>query len=167
MLRNSRKEARKFKNLFRQLKLMKKLLISHHLQWSIQPTEQRGEKNKWQSFNILRKNWGWKTKKLLWWETGSISKTRSSAEKFFKWTVPIIKEAKFVKVTNNYFRANNRILKDQVGDLEKYLKLIQDELKRRGIKITVIEESIAKSSEIEEGTSWRLEWLCFFSWYGF
>ena len=44
-------------------------------------------------------------------------------------------------------------LKDQVEDLEQQMNLIHDELKSRGIKITAIEEHIAKSNENEKGTS--------------
>ena len=38
-------------------------------------------------------------------------------------------------------------------DSEQQLKLTQDELKNKGVKMTIIEESKAKSSENEEGTS--------------
>ena len=44
-------------------------------------------------------------------------------------------------------------LKDQVEDLEQKLKLTQDELKNKGVKMTIIKESKAKLSENEERTS--------------
>ena len=57
--------------------------------------------------------------KALWeGQNDSISETPSSAEQFFKWTVPAIKEAKFFRVINTHLRAINIRLKDQMEELE-------------------------------------------------
>ena len=55
------------------------------------------------------------------WEGQSSSRSEipSSVEQFFTWTVPTIKEAKFVRVINTHLRASNRRLRDQVEDLEQ------------------------------------------------
>ena len=107
-----------------------------------------------------------KRMKALWeGKTGSISETLSSAEQFFTWTVPTIEEAKFFRVINTHLRANNRRLKVQVKDLEQHLKLTQDELKNKGVKMTIIKKSKAKLSENEDRTTRRLKYLCFqFIW---
>ena len=71
--------------------------------------------------------------KALWeGQTGSRSETPSSVEQFFTWTVPTIKEAKFVKVINTHLRASKIRLRDQVEDLGQQLKLTQDELNNKG-----------------------------------
>ena len=80
-----------------------------------------------------------------------VSETLSNTEQFFKWTVPTIKEATFVRIINSHLRTANRRLKNHVKDLEERLELIHDELKSRGIKMIVIEEPIAQTSVNEEG----------------
>ena len=76
-----------------------------------------------------------KRMKALWeCQTGPRSEIPSSAEHFFTWTVPEIKEAKFFRVINTHLRASNRRLRDQVGYLELQLKLSQDELKNKAAK---------------------------------
>ena len=64
-----------------------------------------------------------KMKELWEGQSGSRSEIPSSAEQFFTWTVPAIKEEKFVRVINTHLRASNRILRGQVEDLEQKLKL--------------------------------------------
>ena len=68
------------------------------------------------------------------WEGQTVSRSEipSSAEQYFTWIVPTIKEEKFVRVINTHLRSSNRILRDQVEDLELQLKLTQDELKNKG-----------------------------------
>lgn len=68
------------------------------------------------------------------WEGQTVSRTEipNSAKQFFTWTVPAIKEEKFVRVINTHLGASNRRLRNQVEDLELQLKLTQDELKNKG-----------------------------------
>ena len=70
------------------------------------------------------------------WEGQIVSRSEipSAAKQFFTWTVPTIKEAKFVRVINNHLRDSNRRLSGQVEDLELQLKLSQDKLKNQGAK---------------------------------
>ena len=65
------------------------------------------------------------------WEGQIVSKSEipSSEEQFFTWTVPAIKEAKFVRVINTHLRASNRRLRRQVEDLEIQLTRSQEKLK--------------------------------------
>ena len=82
------------------------------------------------------------------WEgqVDSISETLDNTEQLFKWTIPAIKEAKFVRIINTHLRATNKRIKDQVKDLQEQLELIHDELQSKGIKMTVIEEPIGQPS---------------------
>ena len=59
------------------------------------------------------------------WEGQTISRPEipSAAKQFFTWTVPAIKEEKFIRVINTNLRAINRRLRSQVEDLELQLKL--------------------------------------------
>ena len=47
------------------------------------------------------------------WELENVSNSESisSQDQFFIWTVPAIKEAKFIRMVNTKLRANNRRLK--------------------------------------------------------
>ena len=47
-------------------------------------------------------------------------------------------------------RATNKSLKDQVNDLREQLEMIHDEMQRKGIKMTVIEESLSQPIVNEE-----------------
>ena len=54
------------------------------------------------------------------WEVERVSKPEivSSEAQYFTWTVPAIKEARFVRMINVKLRATNRRLKRQIEDLE-------------------------------------------------
>ena len=54
------------------------------------------------------------------WEGDKVSKPKiiSSEAQYFTWTVPAIKEARFVRVMNTHLRTSNRRLRIQVEDLE-------------------------------------------------
>ena len=58
------------------------------------------------------------------WEGQTVARSEipSSAQQFFTWTVPTIKEAIFVRVINTHLREINRKLRSQVKDLELQLK---------------------------------------------
>ena len=45
---------------------------------------------------------------------------------------------------NLHLKSNNKILKDQVKDLQEQLELIHEELEKKGLKMTVVEEPIAQ-----------------------
>ena len=70
------------------------------------------------------------------WEGQTVARLEipTSAQQFFTWIVPAIKEEKFVRVINTHLRASNRKLRGQVEYLKLQLKQSQDELKRRGTK---------------------------------
>ena len=67
------------------------------------------------------------------WEGQIVSKPEipSSEEQFFTWTVPTIKEEKFVRVINTHLRASNIRLRIQMEDLEIQLTRSQEKLKRQ------------------------------------
>ena len=58
------------------------------------------------------------------WEGQTVARSEipNSAEQFFTWTVPTIKEENFVRVINTHLRASNRNIRGQVEYLELQLK---------------------------------------------
>ena len=50
-----------------------------------------------------------------------------SQAQFFIWTLPAIKEEKFIRMINTKLRENNRNLKRRVEDLEIHLAQFEDE----------------------------------------
>ena len=72
------------------------------------------------NFNIIR----------ALWEVGRISKpeTVSSEVQYFTWTIPAIKEARFMRMINVKLRATNKILKRQIEDLEIQLTKSEGQL---------------------------------------
>ena len=64
----------------------------------------------------------------------------SDAKRLLKRTQPLRVLAKHTRKRNMHFQAERRSLKNQVKDLQEQMEMIQAELKKRGLKITVINE---------------------------
>ena len=82
----------------------------------------------------------------------SVSKTQDNTEKLIKWTQPLRGEVKHIKKINLHLQSNKRALKDKVQDLEKQLELIHEEVEKKGLKMTVVEEPISQLIVNEEET---------------
>ena len=80
----------------------------------------------------------------------SVSKTLDNTEKLIKWTQPLRGEVKHIKWIILQFQSKNRALKDQVEDIQEQLDLIQMELEKKGLKMTVVEEPISQLIVNEE-----------------
>ena len=60
-----------------------------------------------------------KRMKVVWeGQVYSISETLDNTEQLFKWTIPAIKEATFVRIIDTHLRATKKRLKDKVKDLQ-------------------------------------------------
>lgn len=64
------------------------------------------------------------------WEVEKVSKPEivSSEIQYFTWTIPIIKEAIFVRRMNSQLKATNRRLKRQIEDIEIQLTKAEERL---------------------------------------
>jgi len=82
----------------------------------------------------------------------SVSKTLDNTQKLIKWTHPLRGEVKHIKKMNLYLKCKNRTLKYQVKDLQEQLELIHEELEKKGLKMTVVDEPIAQLIINEEET---------------
>ena len=91
--------------------------------------------------------------KEIWEEqVNSVSKTLDDTQQLIKWTMPLRKEVKHVRRMNLHQKYSNRKLKDQVKDLQEKLELIHEELEKKGLKMTVVEEAITQLIINEEET---------------
>ena len=91
--------------------------------------------------------------KDIWEEqVDSVSKTLGNTQQFIKWTIPLRKEVKHVRRINIRLKATNRKLKYQVKDLQEQLELIHEDLEKKGLKMTVVEEPISQLIINEEET---------------
>ena len=82
----------------------------------------------------------------------SVSKTLDNTEKLIKWTQPLRGEVKHIKKVNIHLQAKNMTLKDQVKYLDQQLELIHEELEKKGLKMTVVDEPISQLIINEEET---------------
>ena len=82
----------------------------------------------------------------------SVSKTLDNSEKLIKWTQPLRGEVKHLKKVNLNMQTKNQTLKDQVKCLEQQLELIHEELEKKALKMTVVEDLIAQLIINEEET---------------
>ena len=74
----------------------------------------------------------------------SVSKTLENTKKLIKWTQPLRREVKHIKKVKLNLQSKNRKLKQKVKDLQEQLDLIHEELEKKGLKMTVVEETIAQ-----------------------
>ena len=82
----------------------------------------------------------------------SVSKTLENTERLIKWTQPLRGEVKHIKKIKLHLQSKNRALKDKVQDLQEKLDLIHEELEKKGLKMTVVEEPISQMIVNEEET---------------
>ena len=73
-----------------------------------------------------------------------VSKNLENIENLMKWTHPLRGEFKHVRRMNSHLESKNGSLKDKVEDLQEQLDLIQMELEKKGLKMTVVEETISQ-----------------------
>ena len=64
----------------------------------------------------------------------------TNTKKLLKKTLPLRREMKHTRKRNLWLQAKRKNLKDQVKEIEEQLEMIQGELKKKGLKITVINE---------------------------
>ena len=64
----------------------------------------------------------------------------TNAKKLLKRTFPLRRVMKHTRKRNLWLQAERRKLKGQVKDLEEHLEMIQAKLKKKGLKITIINE---------------------------
>ena len=76
----------------------------------------------------------------------------TTQKKMIKWTQPLRREVKHIKKVNLRLQSKNRTLKDQFKDLQEQLELIYEELEKKGLNMTVVEEPIAQLIINEEET---------------
>ena len=60
---------------------------------------------------------------------------------------------KHIRRINLHLKSRNGKLKDQVKDLQEQLELIHEELEKKGLKMTVVEEPISQLIIKEEETT--------------
>ena len=111
---------------------------------SVLKQEARNHRDEKVQFEKMRKIWED--------QVTSVSKTLDNTKKLIKWNQPLRKEVKQIKKVNLHLQSKNRTLKDQVKDLQEQLELIHEEIEKKGLKMTVVEEPIAQLIINEEET---------------
>jgi len=63
------------------------------------------------------------------WEEKATSEVVDCDTQFHTWTVPAIKEAKFIRMINMQLRAGNKVMKKQIEDLKVQLSQLKESFK--------------------------------------